>query len=66
MFLVVPKSQLYGFVNQADRDYFSRPVEVQPLSCCMHTRLIRVRDMIRNLEYPVSQSHLVKTRPKVR
>jgi len=57
-FIVTPKSQLRNFVNQIDRDYFSKPVEVEILKT-LETGLLWVKDHRRGHEYPCCKNVIV-------
>jgi hypothetical protein len=58
MFLVVPKSELAGFVQQSDREFFSVPVEVQLLHTNISTKLTTVYSPLQDATYPVSKNNL--------
>lgn len=51
-FLLADKRSLKGFAHQSDRDYFARPVLVEPLYCDVSTRHVYVRDPARNCQFP--------------
>lgn len=58
--LIVQKNQLACYSQQADREYFSKPVLVEPLYCELATRLLYVRDPKRNCEFPVLDKDIVR------
>lgn len=57
-YLVCPKKLLKGYLYQEDRDYFSKPVGVELLSCNIHTRLLTVRDPVRDHTYPACKENI--------
>jgi len=61
LFLVVKSSDLQGYKNQSDRDFFAVPVEVIPHSCDRNTRMLYVRSPLQNdVVYPVDR-HDIKS-----
>lgn len=57
-FLITPAHQVPNFVHQRDREYFSKPVRVEPLYCDRQTKLIYVRDPERDCTFPCEQGNL--------
>lgn len=58
VFIVMKAKETRGFAHQADRDYFSKPVEVVPSHCCALTRSLYVTDPLRGHTYPVAKDSL--------
>lgn len=62
-FIVMRKADIRLFSREVDREYFSKPVEVELLYCHMARRpdadhLVQVRDIGRSVEYPTSRGML--------
>jgi len=51
MYLVTAAKDLKGFIDQSDRNYFSRPVPVRVICVVKETRLVYVTDPNRNHSY---------------
>lgn len=58
LYLVVRKSDLRYYVLESDRQYFSKPVPVEPLYSCVETKMLVVRDPVRGCTFPVLKNYL--------
>lgn len=56
-FLCVPRRELGNF-SPGYADYFSSPIEVEPRSSCVASRLLYVFEPGRQCEYPMQRQHL--------
>lgn len=61
LYIVLPKAELKSFINKADREYFSRPVEVEHIATSITTPknpLLYVREIARNRQYPCDRKSI--------
>lgn len=57
-YIVLTNAERASFANQEDREYFAKPVAVELLWSCVSTRLLYVKDPVREHTYPIIATRL--------
>jgi hypothetical protein len=58
LFIVMKPADVRRYSNQSDREYFAKPVLVQPSHSCRFTRMRHYRDPARDCVFPVEKESL--------